>query len=440
MRRYLPDSIHGRFTLLLIASLLFCNIAAAWLLARGGSAFDRAIRVQHDMGRLVALIDTIEETDHETGEAILARSMTGYTRFSIDPQALGLSQGQPLEDVATLIANALPRHEIRATTAGRAFARADGGPALLIFSVRIEEGVRRGEWLNSLVYPLSTGTVWLQKWTFFVPLFASLGVALATGLFFLNQMTRPLERLAGASQAAGRGDHSVRLEESGPREIREAAVSFNTMQQQISEFEESRRRMLAAIGHDLRTPITSLRIRVESVGDETLRLPMIRTLEDMSVMTRDILRFTQEAGPQEERSPHDLHEMLADLCAAQDVPLTGAVTVPVQPVALRRAIGNLIDNALRYGGDASVSLASLADGAEILVRDSGPGIAPGQLALVLEPFVRGEESRSRETGGIGLGLAISRSIIAGHGGTLELRNRATGGLEVRIVLPGKITA
>lgn len=437
MQFRLPDSIHGRFALLLIASLLFCNVAAAWLLAQEGSAFDQAIRVQHDMGRLVALIDTIEETDRETGEAIVTRSMTGYTRFSIEPDPLTRNAGEELGDIADEIRRALPNHVI---LVARPVARQSAdlrSPALLIISVQLAKGVRQGEWLNSLVYPLGLSNVWRQKSTFFIPLIASLSVALAIGLFFLNQMTRPLQKLAAASLAAGRGDHSVRLTETGPREIRDAATSFNTMQSQIAAFEEDRRRMLASVGHDLRTPITSLRLRVEGVDEDALRLPMIRILEDMTVMTDDILRYTTGAGPEEERRETDLREVLADLCAAAGVHLAAhePVIAPVQEVAIRRAVGNLIDNAQRYAGSARVSLDRIRGAAVILVSDRGPGIPENRLADVLHPFVRGEESRSRETGGIGLGLAITRKIVAAHGGTMVLRNRAGGGLEVELQLP-----
>lgn len=437
MRLRLPDRIHGRFALLLIASLVFCNLAAAWLLAQEGSAFDQAIRVQHDMGRLVALIDTIEETDFETGEAIVTRSMTGYTRFSIDQRPLTRRAGTDLGEIADEIRRALPRHEIRVTEPGPRHRFDERGPALLIISVKLADGVREGEWLNSLVYPLSTANVWRQKWTFFVPLIASLSVALVMGLFFLNQMTQPLEKLARASQAAGKGDHSVRLEETGPREVREAAASFNTMQRQIADFAEDRRQMLASVGHDLRTPITSLRLRVEDVEDDRLRLPMIRTLEDMSVMTEDILRFTKEAGPTEERRDTDLRELLSDLCAREGVSLAapGPVFASVRGVAIRRAVGNLIDNALRYAGAAQVSVERVAGGVGVTVIDRGPGIAEDRLMAVLQPFVRGEESRSRETGGIGLGLAITKGIVADHGGTMRLSNRPGGGLEVQIILP-----
>lgn len=437
MRLRLPDSIHGRFTLLLVASVVFCNLAAAWLLAREGSAFDQAIRVQHDMGRLVALIDTIEETDRETGEAIVMRSMTGYTRFAIDPRPLARRGGDELGAIADEIRRALPRHEIRVARPGPRMREEERGPALLIISVRLAEGVRTGEWLNSLVYPLGTGNVWRQKSAFFVPLFASLAVALAIGLLFLSQMTKPLEKLAKASLAAGKGDHSARLDEAGPREIREAAHSFNTMQAQIADFEASRQRMLASVGHDLRTPITSLRVRAESVDDEALRAAMIRTLEDMAVMTDDILRFTGESGPPEERRETDLRALLDDLCSRTGIHLTAPqpVLAEVRAVAIRRAVGNLIDNALRYAGKARVTLGKDGDTAVITVSDRGPGIAGDRLHDVLEPFVRGEESRSRETGGIGLGLAIVRGIVALHGGTLTLANRDGGGLEVRMILP-----
>ncbi|VDC33435.1 ATP-binding protein [Pseudogemmobacter humi] len=440
MFRFFTESIHGRFALLLIASLLFCNLAAAFLLAREGTAFDAAIRMQRDMGRLVALVESIEESDRETGAAILSRSTTGYTRFSIDAGPVGSDGAPQINEVAHEIMQALPGHDIRVIPGNPLAAVHERGPTLMIISVRIGEGVRKGEWLNSLVYPLAPSTVWGQKWAFFVPLFASLATALLVGLRILQQMTKPLKRLAIASLAAGRGDHSVRLIETGPQEIREAAVAFNTMQRQISEFESDRRRLLASIGHDLRTPITCLRIRAEVMEDETQREPMIETLEEMSVMVEDILNFSRDTANAEARRVTDLMQMAGQICAerALDFAAGAPILLEVQPVSLRRAFSNLVDNALRYAGNAEVSLTRQGDCVTFTVRDAGPGIAEDRLDTVMEAFVRGEESRCRETGGLGLGLTIARDIVVNHGGRLSLRNRPEGGLSAEVSLPGTV--
>ncbi len=235
----------------------------------------------------------------------------------------------------------------------------------------------------------------------------------------------------------GRGDRRATVPEAGAREIREAASAFNDMQRRIEDHDRQRMRLLAALGHDLRTPITSLRIRTEMLEDAALRDPMIATLEEMTVMADDLLHFG--AGAQTGEAPQEtaLRALLVRLCARLGATLAAGaeIRMAVRPVSLARALSNLIDNALRYGGQARVSL--IRDGAEVVFRieDAGPGIPEARLGDVVEPFVRGEESRSAETGGTGLGLAITRNIALAHGGALRLQNLPQGGLCAELRLP-----
>lgn len=437
MRRFWPDSIHSRFTALLVTSLLFCNLAAALLLAREGTAFDKAVRVQNDMGRLVSLVSVLEETDLATGAAILAKTSTAYTRFSIDPAPINAALRFREGVVAETILSELPGHDIRVIERGDEEGDRSIDNYLVVISVKLNSGPHAEEWLNSLVYPLGTSTVWNNKWTFFVPLLASLAAALAVGLKLLNDMTQPLKHLAKASIAAGRGDHTATVAETGPREVREAATAFNTMQRQISDFSAKRRRLVASIGHDLRTPITSLRLRAEMIDDEALRAPMIRTLEEMAVMTEDLLEFGRDDALGEQPLRCDLNAYLADYCSTMDLRFQGTSETPtlLRPVLFRRAIRNLVENAQRYGSKPKIRLSRIGSTAQIQISDDGPGIPEAQLDTVLEPFVRGETSRNTQTGGIGLGLSIVQSIVLSHAGQLQLRNGAQGGLIATITLP-----
>ena len=215
-------------------------------------------------------------------------------------------------------------------------------------------------------------------------------------------------------------------------------MAFNDMQRRIAGLEAERMRMLAALGHDLRTPITSLRLRAELLEDDDQRDDMIRILDDMAVMAEGLLQAATTGATTEPRQVTDLDRLLSRLCAEQGVPYRGPGPVPVRlrPVAISRAVCNLVGNALRYAGNARVTLAmGKAGEAVIRVEDDGPGIPQALLSRVTEPFVRGEESRNAGTGGAGLGLSIARDIARAHGGTLALANAPAGGLVAELHLP-----
>ena len=254
--------------------------------------------------------------------------------------------------------------------------------------------------------------------------------------------TRPIAALADRVEAFGRGAPSMILPETGPREMRRLTEAFNRMQERLARFIADRTRMLAAIGHDLRTPITSLKIRAELLDDEEARDKMIATLDDMQRMTEATLAFAREDADAEPLRTVDLAALVESLCddlasMGKSVAFAeaGRLPYPCRPTALRRALNNLIENAVRYGDRARVAIASAPDGPLITIDDDGPGIPPDRIEDVYKPFVRLETSRSRDTGGSGLGLSIARSIILAHGGELTLSNRKQGGLHVEIRLP-----
>jgi len=267
-------------------------------------------------------------------------------------------------------------------------------------------------------------------------------VMLALIIFAARRVTRPLKALAASAEAFGRGDAVAPLKESGPDEARRLIHAFNQMQERLSRFVADRTRMLAAIGHDLRTPITSLKLRAEMVDDDETRQKMLATLDDMQHMTEATLAFARDDAAAEPSRPVDLAALIesaVDDLAGMGKPVSfagaGKLVYSCRPTSLKRAIGNLIDNAIQYGERARVTLAASASGPLITVEDDGPGIPADRMDEVFKPFTRLESSRSRETGGTGLGLSIARSIILAHGGTLALRNRGGGGLTAEIRLP-----
>ncbi|WP_343614838.1 ATP-binding protein [Novosphingobium sp.] len=265
-------------------------------------------------------------------------------------------------------------------------------------------------------------------------------IVVALTLLAVRLAMNPLKRMGDAAEALRRDIHSPPLQTCGPREVRGAAEAFNAMQRQIIENMEERSRFLAAISHDLRSPITRLRLRSEMLPSEALRASFRADLSDMEEMVDATLSFARSGVEDSVREMVDLDLMLAMMVAnlaGQAVTLTGQVGRPIHgfPQSLRRCVQNLLDNALRYAGSAEIHASGDKQIAVIEIRDHGPGIADDQLEAVFEPFYRLEHSRNADLGGVGLGLSIARKIALAHGGSLTLRNRAEGGLSVHLAIP-----
>jgi signal transduction histidine kinase len=270
---------------------------------------------------------------------------------------------------------------------------------------------------------------------------AGLVIALVS-VWLARRMVHPIDEFAHAATRLGLDPAAPPLVESGPREVREATQAFNQMQERLRRFVDDRTQMLAAISHDLRTPITRLRLRADLIEDEEIQRKVISDLDDMEAMIDSTLSFARDDAQTEQGERIDLAVLLETLCddasdSGHRASYAGPEHFPImcRPIALQRALTNLIDNAIKYGGGAEVRLAKAEDQAEIAVADDGPGIPPPELEKVFAPFYRLERSRNRSTGGSGLGLAVARSIVRAHGGDVFLSNRPEGGLLARIVLP-----
>jgi signal transduction histidine kinase len=260
--------------------------------------------------------------------------------------------------------------------------------------------------------------------------------AAAMILWAVRRLTRPVGALAAAAERLGRDVNAPALPEDGPHEIAVAARAFNTMAGNIRRFVADRTLMLAAIGHDLRTPITRLRLRAELLDDENQRARMLADLAEMEGMIGATLAFARDDAAQEPALPLDLAALVRTVLDEAADSREGAVTayagpermvLPLRPVAMKRALANLVGNALAYGGAARATLSRAPGEVLLLIEDDGPGIPEDQLEQVFEPFRRLEASRNRETGGTGLGLTIARSIIRAHGGDVRLQNRTAAG-------------
>jgi signal transduction histidine kinase len=273
-------------------------------------------------------------------------------------------------------------------------------------------------------------------------LLLTLVAVIAVSLVAVRLVTRPFQGLADAADALGRDLESPPLVEAGPTEMRRAAAAFNRMQEGLKRLIAERSRALEAVSHDLRTPLTRLRLRAELVDDESLRAQINTDIDDMQAMVESTLDYLR--GMRENETPQsiDMNALLASLVADEQalgrpVTLTGMAVTPYvgRLSGLKRALSNLIDNGVKYGQSAHIAIEDGDTALRIVVEDRGIGIPEADLARVVEPYVRLETSRSRETGGVGLGLAIARNVAVLHSGELVLENRPAGGLRATLWLP-----
>ncbi|MBI4203420.1 MAG: HAMP domain-containing protein, partial [Betaproteobacteria bacterium] len=269
-----------------------------------------------------------------------------------------------------------------------------------------------------------------------------LAAVIAVSLIAVRWATRPLKVLSEAAEALGKNIDRAPLAENGPVEVVRAARAFNTMQARLVGYIRDRTRILAAMSHDLKTPITRLRLRSELLEEPQVKARFVQDLDEMESMVGATLDFLRGLENGEPVKPVDVMALLESLQADMletggEVSIQGKSAGPYagRPQALKRCLGNLLDNAVKYGKSALVIVDDDALRLEIRIQDEGPGLPPSELEKVFEPFYRAEHSRSRETGGTGLGLTIARSIAEAHGGRLALLNRPEGGLEASLTLP-----
>jgi signal transduction histidine kinase len=304
-----------------------------------------------------------------------------------------------------------------------------------------EIGIRRddGKWTVVRPQPHFGLTPWQGR---IVIWFLLSGLALAPiAYLFARRLSRPIKLLASAAERLGRDPRAPPLKARGSAEVAVAAQAFNDMQARLARYVEDRTAMVASIAHDLRTPLTRLRFRIESAPEDQ-RAKMAADIDQMEEMVSAALAFVRDASRPGERTPLELSSLLESLC--DEMAETGAqteaeadekVVVEGDPMALRRLFSNLLENAVKFGGQARARVFREETQAVVEIEDDGPGIPPGDMERVFDPFYRREPSRSRKTGGIGLGLAVVRSIARGHGGDVVLSNRPSGGLTARVQLP-----
>jgi len=318
-----------------------------------------------------------------------------------------------------------------------------GGPMrqLLEVGMRLPDG----PWLV-VAAKMPTPSPWHSA-TFLIAFLLMTVVAALLTLWAVRRLTLPVATLAAAAERLGRDVNAPPLPEEGPLEIAQAAASFNLMAARIRRFVQDRTFMLTAIGHDLRTPITRLKLRTEFMEDDELRRKMLSDLDDLEAMVAATLAFGRDAAASEPVTALDLAVLARTVLdeAADARPEIADrlhyegpehLTVRARSSGLKRALSNLVSNAVAYGGSARLTVGQArSDTITVEIEDEGPGIPPGELDRVFEPFHRVEGSRNRETGGVGLGLPIARNILRAHGGDVTIGNRPMGGARATVWLP-----
>ncbi len=307
--------------------------------------------------------------------------------------------------------------------------------------IEVSRQLKDGTWMR--FHAPVTATDALREPGFLASLAGSAAVAILLSAWVLGFTTRPLRRFAAAANRLGVDMNAPSLDEAGPREVRLAAAAFNKMQRRLRAFVEDRTRMLAAVSHDLRTPLTRMRLRAEFIDDDSVREKMLDDLAEMEAMIGSTLAFARDEAAQEDIQPLELNAMLERLVEdmrdggkpASVTPSPFPVPIMGRRMALRRAIANLLENAVKYGQRADIAIAITGENVTITIDDNGPGIPETEFDNVFRPFFRLEGSRSRDTGGTGLGLSVANDIVRAHGGEIGLANRPEGGLRVTVILP-----
>lgn len=450
-------SLRVQLILLVVAALVAAQLVSLFLFADERSLAIRAALGFEAAGRAANVARLIEEAPADLHASILRAANSPLVRFDLSDTAsvqhTDHSDGGLVESrIRTLLDDSFSRdirvelHQVEGqlmplpnlsremTDMHMAMMRGE----LTAVEMNLSIAIRGGQWLN-------VGTRFERppiQW----PLYSTLTFALSAGLllvvviwFVMTRLTGPLQRLALAADNLGRGEDVAELPVAGPTEVRDLTRAFNRMQDRLTRFVRDRTQMLAALGHDLRSPLTAMRVRAEMVDDDETRDSLVASVEEMHGMVDATLTFARGLTGAEQPETIDLHDFLdamrADTPGGFDLEAGPTIEARLRPNAIRRALRNVIENANRYGGGASVTWYRRGDTLVLTVDDRGPGIPRDKLEKVFDPFYRLEESRSLETGGHGLGLSIARTIVQAHGGDIVLENREQGGLRAAVAIP-----
>ena len=474
LRRLLPRGLFGRLVLVLLAGLVLAQLATGYInLAERGQLIHEAggMRLAQRIADIGKLLESLPPSERPKIVAVFnAPPLT----LSLDRAPMVAGREESQSDFRTTMFATVLRYAlgdemkvkvIQRAGAPESFRRpgrfgppgmpgmrhrmgAKGPPGMQAMHDFPAEGafytvqiaLRDGTWatFDAFLSPEATAMPVRLALTLLI----LLGTVVVLSLVAVRWVTGPLSALASAAEKLGEDINRPPLPETGPLEVRRAAKAFNTMQQRLSRFISERTRVLTAMSHDLKTPITRMRLRTEMLEDAEAQAKFVRDLEEMESMVTQTLEFMRDTSASEPVQRVDFMALIESLQndyrdTGRAVQVRGSVAQPYsgRPLALRRCVANLIENAIRYGERATIDVEDDARAITLRVLDEGPGIPEAELERAFEPFFRGETSRNRETGGTGLGLGIARNIARSHGGDLVLANRAGRGLEATLTLP-----
>ncbi len=462
LKALIPKSFTGQLVLLIVASLILTQAILVLMFALERRHTVEAWIRTEITNRIADTAERLHTEDPERHELVLRALSSRRLQFRLGPPRFEVPAGQnPVLQKNTLVealeARGLTPVSVETGRSLRRPHRRDGRPPPDKDGM---PGPHRGPMHAFATIDLGGGLVFTAHWRHWVGIppwnrgvltttLVSVLVLIGVVVLAARRISEPLRDLTQSADRAGATGLLGRVQtppvpERGPDDMRRTIRAYNRMGERLSNLLDHQRRMLAAVGHDLRTPITALRLRAEFVTDEDNRTKMIRILDEMQSMTDGILSLVREDIEEEAPVPTDLADLVdsivgdfQDLGSDVRITISEPAVAVCRPVALARALRNLIENAVRYGERARVRLSADERTATILIDDDGPGLSREDLETVFEPFARLETSRSRETGGLGLGLTIARSLIDLHDGSLILETRPEGGLRAAVTLPLK---
>ncbi len=445
MRLPRPRSLAAQMAVLIGAALLVAQLVNFGLILNDRQRLSLAQTEGPAIERFANIAADVQEAEGDFRAAVIQDSSHRGARISLQagsgvPEASRRTELEAQLDRALAEAGA-PARQVRAADEAEPVSSVRNAPASQVGYIRLAAQSPDGQWLVGRM-SVPKRDPWLLSRLIGATAALYL-IVLGAAIWLALRLVRPLRDLTGAAERfAGRGEPEV-VAARGPADLRQAIAAFNAMNVRLASLLDEKDRMLGALGHDLRTPLASLRLRIEAMEPEAERAAAVIKIEEMSAMLEDILALAR-TGRARQMKPLDvtaLAEAVAQDFADQGRPVSFGASPRLVAEAdaglLRRAVTNLLDNALAYAGEARVSVALAGEGIEIRVEDDGPGVPADSLEDVLRPFHRLEGSRSRETGGAGLGLAIVRGVAEGHGGVLRLENRIPHGLAAVIVLPAQ---
>jgi len=431
-------SMVGRVFLILVGGIFASGTLTFFLADSARRADISHIRSLHTAERVEQLVLMLDAAPREArGPVAAAASRNGIVA---EISGAGIGEGEPDIELTSALLQRLgeDRHIVSQKTACATTPQYRQQAVCRTVSLSLRDGT----FLHLVLQPRRPPLATPPKSRLLLYIFF-LATCLGLLAYAVARMSiQPLRQLAQAATELGRNIERPPLAECGPTEVRHAASAFNTMQARIRRHIQERTQMLAAITHDLQTPLTRIRLRFEKVQDKELQARLVEDLSAVQTMIKDGLDLARSMNSEEPMRRTDFDSILDSVCAdaveaGQDVTLSGltGVSIAAQPNAMRRCLTNLIDNAVKYGGYARVSVSRDKNKVIVQVRDGGPGIPEDMLETVFDPFFRLEVSRSRDTGGTGIGITIARNIAEKHGGTLYLRNHPDGGLMATLELP-----